>query len=39
LPTTLVLGPDGTIRFAYVGANTADRPDAARLVEQVKKLR
>lgn len=39
LPTTLVLGADGTIRFAYVGANTADRPDAARLLEQVKKLR
>lgn len=38
LPTTLVLDKGGTIRFAYVGEDTADRPDAKRLVEIVRGL-
>ena len=38
LPTTLVFDGEGKIRFAYVGEDTADRPDAKRLIEQVKAL-
>ncbi|HUR28761.1 MAG TPA: redoxin family protein [Planctomycetota bacterium] len=38
LPTTLVIDASGTIRFAYVGAESADRPDAKRLLEKVKEV-
>ena len=38
LPTTLVLDAGGTIRFAHVGTDSADRPDARRVLEQVKAL-
>ncbi len=39
LPATLVFDSSGTIRFAYVGADSADRPDAKRLVEKVRELK
>jgi antitoxin component YwqK of YwqJK toxin-antitoxin module/peroxiredoxin len=39
LPTTLVIDAGGTIRFAYVGADTADRPDAKRLLEKVRETK
>ncbi|MEO6711120.1 MAG: hypothetical protein ABIP42_16185, partial [Planctomycetota bacterium] len=39
LPTTLVIDAGGTIRFAYVGLDRADRPDAKRLLEQVREIK
>lgn len=36
LPATLVIDAGGTIRFAYVGADKSDRPDAKRVLEKVQ---
>ena len=39
LPATFVIDAGGTIRFAYVGVDKADRPDAKRVLEQVNGLK
>jgi peroxiredoxin len=37
-PSTFVLDPKGTIRYAYVGKNSGDRPAVDRIVQEVEAL-
>lgn len=38
LPSTFVLGPDGVVCYAYVGQSPTDRPDAQRVLAEVRAL-
>lgn len=37
-PTSFILDKDGTVRYQYVGRSLSDRPKAAALLEEAKKL-
>jgi len=37
-PTTFVVDKEGTVRFEYLGRNLSDRPAAAMILDEVKKL-
>ncbi len=37
-PTTFIIDKTGTVRYQYIGKTMSDRPSAAELLEEVKKL-
>lgn len=39
VPSTFVVGRDGTIRWAYVGSDQSDRPPMAEIVAQARSAR